>query len=1255
MAKRSLGEDRVAGVGPVPGLRARVAVGSGFLMDATDPERPADPGSPEPSLPEPGSFAPSDDDTDSSDLDALGLESREEPAPGPTTAPDPVSAGAAPDAPEARAIESAPERVPEIAEDASVVAPAVVLVVVAHDPGPWFTEALTGIATQDYPNLTVLVVDNGSFSDPSELVAGILPGAFIVRFPETLSFAQAVNQGARSVEGATFLLVCHDDVVLGAGAVRLMVEEAFRSNAAVVGPKLVNFARPEVLLQVGLSIDKFAVPWSGIEPGEVDQEQHDAVRDVFFVPAAAMLVRADLFAEIGGMDPKLHHRVADADLCWRTRLMGGRVIVAPDAFARHLGATSIRTTAKRSDNAHRYRSRLRVLLKVQSPLSLLAVIPQYLLLSILAVLRLVVIGRFGEAGARLGAWTWNTRNIRGTLKLRRIVQRQRHVPDRELRSLQVRSTTRLRSLLTTRFADESRVRAFDNLRRGVATSATSGMREPVVAVFLLLLALVGLGARHLISGTVPAVGSLTPWPDAGSLFDTFTSPWRFSGLGASVPAAPAFGLMGLLTFVVGDHPALARTLLVVGTIPIGALGAFRLSRPLSPGPWPAITAAVTYAALPVSRNAIANGRLGAIVLFAAAPFLVERVIRAGGVVPFVGSEFADGRRPEIRRMVLTLGLLVAVSGALCPPVLVLVPAIAAVLVVASLVTGGVVGAMRGLLVAIAGSALGALLLLPWSLSLVDPDPDGGLLGVIFHPRLDAQAVMSFDSGPASGGRLVFAVFAVGLLPLALGSGWRVAWAGRAWLLALAGWAGAWIPGQDWFVVAWPAPEVPLVIAAVGVALAVGTGMAVFVDEIQRRSFSWRQLLAALMVGATFVGSLPFVASLAGGRFDLPTRDWDRALAWMRSDVETDGHFRVLWAGRPEDLPGDPQLTYGELAYTFTRDGVLDARDLFPASAAKSSQSLEDALVLVTADRTTRLGHLLAPMAVRYIVIPDGPHPQVEGARDGELPLAAALGRQTDLTALSVTGARVWRNEAAAPIRGSLVREELPALVASGLLDATGLDLQRVVAALPAGDRLEVSGPVNPSAVLLSERYDDRWRATVGGRSVAPERVLGLINGFDVPEGGMVTVAYDVPSTQRWLVTAQIVLWVLIAWLVRRRVGVASRLATARRLAADRAGLTDPAAVERQSRRALRRQQAAALAAEDREAAEVWADMPLTRRERRAVGRAARVGDEPGTGSPGAAISPGGPDDVDRPGFPSVPVGRGGSDDPFDPRDLDEVP
>ena len=136
--------------------------------------------------------------------------------------------------------------------------------------------------------------------------------------------SHAANEALYTVRNATFLLICHDDVVLEPAALRTMLEEAFRSNAGIVGPKVVDADNPEVLLEVGRSIDRFGVPYTGIEPGELDQAQQDGVRDVFYVSDAAVLVRTDLFFDLGGFDPAAFPGAEDLDLCWRARLAGAR-------------------------------------------------------------------------------------------------------------------------------------------------------------------------------------------------------------------------------------------------------------------------------------------------------------------------------------------------------------------------------------------------------------------------------------------------------------------------------------------------------------------------------------------------------------------------------------------------------------------------------------------------------------------------------------------------------------------------------------------------------------------------------------------------------------------------------------------------------------------------------------------------------------------------------------------------------------------
>ena len=147
-------------------------------------------------------------------------------------------------------------------------APAVVVVLVTRNPGPFLESALEGLRSQDYPTLSVLVVDAGSTVDPGPRVAAALPDAFVHRGPGSRpGFGGAANEALELVDGAAFFLVCHDDVVLAPDAIRLLVEEAYRSNAAIVGPKLVSSDDPEVLLEVGRSIDRLGGSHTGIEPG----------------------------------------------------------------------------------------------------------------------------------------------------------------------------------------------------------------------------------------------------------------------------------------------------------------------------------------------------------------------------------------------------------------------------------------------------------------------------------------------------------------------------------------------------------------------------------------------------------------------------------------------------------------------------------------------------------------------------------------------------------------------------------------------------------------------------------------------------------------------------------------------------------------------------------------------------------------------------------------------------------------------------
>lgn len=1041
--------------------------------------------------------------------------------------------------------------------------PSVVAVLVTADPDETFDAVLEGLASQDYPSLTVLVVDAGSTTDPSNRIGAILPDAFIRRTPVRTTFAAAANEALAAVEGANYLLFLTGDVVLEEDVVSLLVEEAVRSNAGVVGPKFVDVERREVLLEVGMAADKLGVPARRVEPGEIDHEQHDAVRDVFAVPSATMLVRGDLWAELGGFDAAYVDEVAEVDLCWRARLAGARVLVVPDAVARRPFA-ALRERFGPDPDAVRHEEptqRLQMLLRNYSSLSLLRVLPQAAVVATLRALMLAVMGRPRRAWSVARAWLRNLRQSGETLRARRAVQGRRAVSDAEVRSLQVRGFSYVRAFFAGQLDLGNRVEALSGAGRDLAHNVTGNVRRPSLTFGAILSLVVLAGSRELITGSVPAVGSFVPWAAPGDAFREFTSAWRYVGVGVDGASPPGLALMGSLSTLLAGSAAFARTAVIVAAIPLGAYGAFRLALPLARTVWGPLAAATAYAIVPLPRNAIGEGRLGPLVFYALAPFIYERVLTASGLDPF--ARLSDGRPAhDRRRAILVAGLLTALTAAVFAPALALVPLFGVGLFVAAPLAGARGPSLRGLVSVAVVTLLAVALLFPWSVGLLLPTPDMAALGFNFRETPTLVETLTFDTGPARTG-ISWLLLAVAAHPLLVGSGPRLRWVTRGWMLAVVGWAAAWLPGRLDLDVSVPTSEGTLVVAALGIAMAVGLGAGVLRDELTRAGLSWRQGLSVVAITALGVAALPFMVDALDGRWGLPTRDWGRDLQWMESEA-SDGGFRVLWVGEPDVLPLDPLTLDDGTGFGLTRNGPPDALALWPPPTEGATDHVRDALEAAIADRTERLGHMLGPLAVRYIAVPlaNGPGQvvprQAQGAEDPPVPtLVRALSRQIDLAELSVDpGLLLLENRAWVPAGALVTGETAQAVVDAERRDAVRLDVD---VARPVGRSPRAPDVVVPEdrrdlvegLFILGEAYDEDWRVTSAGALRPHARAFGLVNAFSVEDVERISVSHQGQLLRYGALGVEAAIWVLVMVDWRRR-----RVAERRELRAWREALRD---------------------------------------------------------------------------------------------------
>jgi GT2 family glycosyltransferase len=1042
-------------------------------------------------------------------------------------------------------------------EPESTASPPAVVAVAVSTGGAGLEAVVADLTAQRYGALTVLVVDAAADEGVAARVAAVSPTALVLRAPPDErpaggpagAFATAADAVLGAVEGAPFLLFVADDLRLADDVVRQLVEEAYRSNAGVLGPKILALVggaseraeqdegrdggderepgeqRPDQLVDVGFAIDHYGVRYDPIEPGELDQEQHDAVRDVFGVSSRLLLVRADLFEALDGFDAACGP-AADVDFCWRAHLAGARVVVVPDAVARGEPA------APADARAATY-GRVRALAKSYSGLALVWTVPiAFLLTASESVVRLVQ-RRPRHARALLLGWLDALRDFPAIRAERRATQALRHADDRDVRVFMVRGSARLRVFVTRRLHADERL-ATASLRTRSAFDEASGVLHREQSIALVgLVALLVLGARGLLTGP-PTVRGFASWSGVSVLWHAYTSFHRQALLGAAAPAPALLAIAAAASTLLLGHADLARAFTITAAIPVGVYGAYRLVRELARqassttasatppsfvrSAWPPVVAAVAYAVNPLSRNAAAHTDLGALLTFAVAPYVM--LLLVGGPT--------DSRVRWRRTAGAAIVTAVAASAA---PVAVLLPALigaavfgARLLVPPDARAGAV---LRDGACATAGAFV---LLLPWSAAWWTGD--AAVLGWSLPPRFDLGELIAFRTGPNGAGWLPYGLLAAAALSLVVASGTRLRHATAGWLLFVVGLAAAFVPGRVDAAAVRPAVDVVLVPAALGLAVAVGAGFSALLAEIRAFVFGTRQLVAIVTAAAIVLPVLSFLGDLADGRFRAPGTTWDSALAFLPADAVDVGPSRVAWIGVPGALPADPVAAHG-LSYALTMGADPDARDLLPRSS-DASRLVAEAIGVAGAHQTARLGHLLAPLGVRYVVLtpraaPDAPEPPAASTQPRVDPaLARALDEQLDLSARDVDGLRVYTNEAWIPLQSRLpAGRTIPTGAAAagdpiGAILATDLDGAQPLSAT------NLTGPI-----LAAETHTERLQAHFASSgTLASQPAFGVTNVFS-GEDGVAHISFDTPTWFTLTLVGQLLLWAVVLVAVVR--------------------------------------------------------------------------------------------------------------------------
>ena len=190
----------------------------------------------------------------------------------------------------------------------------------------------------------VVVVDNGSTAESSERLSSIWRHR-VIETGTNLGFSGGCNAGIREAlrTAAGFVLLVNSDVVLSPHAIGALRRAAHvNPRAGILAPVLLSREEPDRIASAGIRFSRATgrmrhvaagQPISMLPPGESNS--------VDAVSGCVMLVRRDVFEQIGLLDEQFFFSFEDIEFCLRARRARFEVLCVSGAIAYHEGGRSI--------------------------------------------------------------------------------------------------------------------------------------------------------------------------------------------------------------------------------------------------------------------------------------------------------------------------------------------------------------------------------------------------------------------------------------------------------------------------------------------------------------------------------------------------------------------------------------------------------------------------------------------------------------------------------------------------------------------------------------------------------------------------------------------------------------------------------------------------------------------------------------------------------------------------------------------------
>ena len=212
-------------------------------------------------------------------------------------------------------------------------APKVSIIIVNYNGKELLQKCLDSLLKVNYDNFEIILVDNNSTDGSVEFITKNYPSLIIIKLDSNKGFAEPNNVAAKISKGK-YLLFLNNDTVVTPNFISEMVKVMETDKKIAVCQSLL--LKPDGSVDSsGDFIDHLGVVYNS-------KTEIDEIREVSSARGASMLVRSDIFEKLDGFDQKFFVTFEDVDLCWRSWILGYRVLIIPTSIVYHEGGITIK-------------------------------------------------------------------------------------------------------------------------------------------------------------------------------------------------------------------------------------------------------------------------------------------------------------------------------------------------------------------------------------------------------------------------------------------------------------------------------------------------------------------------------------------------------------------------------------------------------------------------------------------------------------------------------------------------------------------------------------------------------------------------------------------------------------------------------------------------------------------------------------------------------------------------------------------------